>query len=111
MELRSKIKEAILSMETPFCIADLLEMLPKKGIVANNNLVMQAIHMKYRRSANTTFKMTQAPSVGQSPFVRLRSVNQYSFSPCSEQNNTAIAYSKGKLSTILLASPEQELGM
>lgn len=72
---------------------------------------MQAIHMKYRRSANTTFKMTQAPSVGQSPFVRLRSVNQYSFSPCSEQNNTAIAYSKGKLSTILLASPEQELGM
>ena len=47
MELRSKIKEAILSMETPFCIADLLEMLPKKGIVANNNLVLEVLDELY----------------------------------------------------------------
>ena len=69
---------------------------------------MQAVHMKYRPKYKHRIQDGVSPSVNQSPFVRLSSVNQYSVSSCPEQSDTAVAYSKGKLSAIPKVSWDDE---
>lgn len=69
---------------------------------------MQAVHMKYRPKYKRRVRDDAPPSVGQSSFVRLSSVNRYSVSPCPEQSDTAVAYSKGKLSAMPRVSWDDE---
>lgn len=69
---------------------------------------MQAVHMKYRPKYKRSVQDDASPSIGQSPFVRLSSVNQYSVSPCPEQSDSAVAYSKGKLSAMPRVSWDNE---
>lgn len=70
---------------------------------------MQAVHMKYRPKYKRRAQNDTSPSIiGQGSFVHLSPVNQYSISPCPKQSDTAVAYSKGKLSAIPRVSWDDE---
>lgn len=69
---------------------------------------MQAVHMKYRPKCKRRDRDNAGPSVGHSSFVHLSQVNRYSVSPCPKQSDTAVAYSKGKVSAMPRVSWDDE---
>ena len=61
---------------------------------------MQAVYMPYRPKNSSRTKSGTTATIIHSPFLILSDQNQYSTTPCLDQHDTAVAYSKGKLSAM-----------
>ena len=69
---------------------------------------MQAVYMPYRPKPTRRVPGDAFQIIEHSPFVSLSPQNQYSVTPCPNQSDTAVAYSKGKLSAMPHVSWDNE---
>ena len=69
---------------------------------------MQAVYMPYRPKHTRRASDGASLIIEHSPFVSLNPQNQYSVTPCPNQSDTAVAYSKGKLSAMPHVSWDDE---
>lgn len=69
---------------------------------------MQAVYMPYRPKHTRRVPDGASPTIIHSPFVTIPNQNQYSTTPCPDQNDTAVPYSRGKLSAMPHVSWDDE---